>query len=59
MHQMNIKVLRIKGCLQLIIGIEIWHWEGVGWKLRGRYLHIKQVQAQVCVRSDLALEAIY
>ena len=56
---MNIKVIRIESCLQLIIGVKIWHWEDVGWKLRGRTLQIKQVQAKFLIRRFLALETIY
>ena len=59
MHQMNIKVIRIESCLQPIIGVKIWHWEGEGCKLRGRTLQIKQVQAKVLIRRFLALETIY
>ena len=59
MHQMNLKVIRIEGCLQFIIGVEIWHQEGVGWKLRGRTLQIKQVQAELFIWRVLGLETIY
>jgi hypothetical protein len=56
---MNIKVIRIESCLQLIIGVKIWHWEGVSWKLRGRTLQIKKVEAKVLIRKLIAFETIY